>query len=198
MKRCALYRHFDRNDVLLYVGIADDPINRGRQHARAAAWAPFAARMTAEWLPCRAAAEVAERELIRHERPVYNRLGADGDADERIANYLRERAARGDSVRERPEEFVTLREAAHLQITPYDLATMRKSRRQRVRFPAHAGWSWGRRIYSIEALEEWASSLNFGIFGLWPVFTRSELRDLRRSLRHGRRRRTRGERGRDY
>jgi predicted GIY-YIG superfamily endonuclease len=196
VKRCALYRHFDEDDVLLYVGISDNPTRRGTQHASGSEWAKFAMRATVEWLPCRSAAEAAELEIIETEGPVYNRAGATGDVEARIAHYLEQRGKR-HLHRRAPEELLTLREAVRRKVVPYRLAVCLHARLQGERFPEHAGWSWGRRLYSDESLREWVDSLNFGAFALHPVFTRSELRSVRQYRRRLARRRTRGTRGED-
>jgi hypothetical protein len=87
-RRCALYRHYDAAGVLLYVGISENPVDRGRGHARYSEWVRYAARIEAEWLDSRAAAERAERLAIRSERPVFNIAHAVGDVDARIRSYL--------------------------------------------------------------------------------------------------------------
>lgn len=93
-RRCALYRHFDDVGVLLYVGISERPVHRGRTHAETAAWVQYAARMEADWLPDRTAAETAEKLVIQSERPVFNKVHAPGDMQQRITRYLEMRASR--------------------------------------------------------------------------------------------------------
>lgn len=94
-RRCALYRHFDDADVLLYVGITDnlgDRTNSG--HARTSDWVQYAERAEAEWWDSRELAGEAEREAVRDDRPVFNRQYAAGDVDGRIADYLHAREVR--------------------------------------------------------------------------------------------------------
>lgn len=93
-RKCALYRHFDDVGVLLYIGISERPVHRGRTHAEMAVWVSYASRMEAEWLPDRAAAEAAEKLAIQTERPVFNRTHAPGDLRQRISRYLEARADR--------------------------------------------------------------------------------------------------------
>lgn len=94
-RRCALYRHFDDQDVLLYVGITDtlgERTNNG--HARSSDWVQFAERAEAEWYDSREEASAAEREAVRGERPVFNRQYAEWDVDQQITAYLHERKVR--------------------------------------------------------------------------------------------------------
>ena len=90
-RRCALYRHFDQSDVLLYVGITDTLEGRTNGHARTSDWVRFAQYAEASWYDSREGAAEAEREAIRDETPVFNRQHALGDVDLRIAEYVRRR-----------------------------------------------------------------------------------------------------------
>lgn len=72
MSRTALYRHFDQLGRLLYVGISLDAVRRLGQHKQHAAWYSRITTICVEWYPTRAAAEAAEREGIRRERPKHN------------------------------------------------------------------------------------------------------------------------------
>lgn len=69
---CSLYRHFDAQGRLLYVGIAKSPELRAEQHQRSSRWCRFVADSTVEWLPSRAAACEAERVAIMTEKPIFN------------------------------------------------------------------------------------------------------------------------------
>jgi len=92
-RRCALYRHFDAAGVLLYVGISDAPVVRGKSHAKYSNWVRFAVRMEAEWLDSREAAERAERAAIRTERPIFNVAHAVGESVERMRRYVESQSA---------------------------------------------------------------------------------------------------------
>ncbi|MFE7485489.1 GIY-YIG nuclease family protein [Streptomyces sp. NPDC057552] len=70
--RTALYRLFDAQDTLLYVGIAEDPKSRWAQHAADKTWWPQVTRRDIEWLPDRKLAEEAERSAIEGEGPIHN------------------------------------------------------------------------------------------------------------------------------
>ena len=71
-RETTLYRHFDGEGGLLYVGIAYDAYNRWRQHQDHSAWTPEVRKTTYEPFPTREAALSAEREAIQSERPKYN------------------------------------------------------------------------------------------------------------------------------
>lgn len=70
--RTALYRHFDAAGTLLYVGITKDPSKRAEQHRYHSQWFRFTADSSVEWFDARRTAADAERDAIRHERPVFN------------------------------------------------------------------------------------------------------------------------------
>lgn len=70
--RTALYRFFDAQDRLLYVGISTWGIRRWREHSRSKDWWPDVVRTTIEHYPSREAAAAAEVEAIRTEHPLYN------------------------------------------------------------------------------------------------------------------------------
>lgn len=68
----ALYRHFDADGVLLYVGISLSAVARLAQHRDNAHWYRAIARVDIEWLPTREDAIFAERRAIFRERPLHN------------------------------------------------------------------------------------------------------------------------------
>jgi hypothetical protein len=70
-----LYRAFDRQRRLLYVGISDGLLLRFSAHADAAAWARYAEVITLERFDNRAVAAAAELAAIRDEDPVFNKYG---------------------------------------------------------------------------------------------------------------------------
>ncbi|MDL4812740.1 GIY-YIG nuclease family protein [Actinomadura opuntiae] len=76
-RRTALYRLYDANGLLLYVGIAYDPGARFYQHSREKPWWPEVARKTVTWLGDRETAERAEVTAVRGEAPKYNRSGVE-------------------------------------------------------------------------------------------------------------------------
>lgn len=73
---CAVYRHFDADGSLLYIGVSSDPHSRHMGHlSRGSEWATQVATIKVEWHEDRAAALLAESDAIAAERPKHNRLG---------------------------------------------------------------------------------------------------------------------------
>lgn len=72
MSRTALYRHYDAEGRLLYVGITDCLSARDKQHREVAAWHKDVVRSETQWCVSRQHAAALERVAIRFERPVYN------------------------------------------------------------------------------------------------------------------------------
>lgn len=75
-QRTALYRFYDADERLLYVGITNDPWRRWRQHVLEKSWYPQVKHQAVTWYDDRTAAEVAEYVAIRCERPRFNIAGA--------------------------------------------------------------------------------------------------------------------------
>lgn len=71
-EQTSLYRHFDADQVLLYVGISLRPIQRLAQHEGASHWFQNIARIEIEKFPSRSDALQAEAEAIWRERPKHN------------------------------------------------------------------------------------------------------------------------------
>lgn len=67
-----LYRHFDAQGRLLYVGITVDPGRRWKQHQADKPWWAEVAQTTYEQHPDRASVLAAEREAILREEPLHN------------------------------------------------------------------------------------------------------------------------------
>jgi hypothetical protein len=103
--RCALYRWFDANSVLLYAGITERLSVRGKAHARDSGWMRFAVRSEAVMYPSRADALVAEREAIQSERPIFNIQHSEGAAAAvRRAEYIASHGSAPTAVIDRPRE----------------------------------------------------------------------------------------------
>jgi hypothetical protein len=68
----ALYRFYDDEDQLLYVGISEHFPRRARQHEDEKPWFDQVVRAAVEHWPTRSAAEEAERLAIEIEQPVFN------------------------------------------------------------------------------------------------------------------------------
>lgn len=117
-RRCALYRHYDDQDVLLYVGITDNLGERTNGgHARSSDWVRFAARAEAEWHDSRELASSAERKAVREERPVFNRQYAEWDVDREIGDYLQRREI--ERMRSTLDEYDTV-VRRFLRLAPQD------------------------------------------------------------------------------
>ena len=72
MRRCSLYRHFDANGRLLYVGVSTHVSSRTLQHMRDSHWYFDIVRIEIEHYPNRMRAERAEAIAIRDENPLHN------------------------------------------------------------------------------------------------------------------------------
>jgi PHD/YefM family antitoxin component YafN of YafNO toxin-antitoxin module len=71
-KRTALYRLYDADGVLLYIGISHDPETRFGQHSKLKEWWPLVARREVQWFDDLPSAATAEAEAIRGEDPEHN------------------------------------------------------------------------------------------------------------------------------
>lgn len=78
----ALYRLFDANGRLLYIGTSIEPERRFREHRKTAKWWPQVARREVEWLEVNGMAALhAELAVITAESPLWNRQGRNPAAD---------------------------------------------------------------------------------------------------------------------
>lgn len=71
-ERTALYRHWDEEDNLLYVGISLSAVARLSDHMANSQWASDIAKVTVEYYGSRPAALAAEQKAIETEAPAYN------------------------------------------------------------------------------------------------------------------------------
>jgi predicted GIY-YIG superfamily endonuclease len=71
-ERTALYRLYDANDVLLYLGISWNPDFRWEQHRNEKHWAHQVTRRDVEWYPTRSAALAAEEAATAVETPLHD------------------------------------------------------------------------------------------------------------------------------
>ena len=67
-----LYRFFDAEDTLLYIGITMNPVTRFRAHRADKDWWCEVANIRIETFDDRSALEAAERDAINSEKPKYN------------------------------------------------------------------------------------------------------------------------------
>ena len=72
--RTALYRHFDSDGRLLYVGISLNPASRQSNHSQNAEWYSDISEIKLEWFETRYAAATAEIAAIENENPKHNKL----------------------------------------------------------------------------------------------------------------------------
>jgi predicted GIY-YIG superfamily endonuclease len=67
-----LYRLFDQDERLLYVGVTQDLFRRWKEHSKQKDWWKQVFKFTQECYPDRASVEAAERDAIKSECPMYN------------------------------------------------------------------------------------------------------------------------------
>jgi predicted GIY-YIG superfamily endonuclease len=85
----ALYRWWDEENLLLYVGISDELAARVKGHVRGSSWMDFAATSAIERHPTRTAALAAEEEAIKAEKPIFNKQhNSSPEAQQRLVEYL--------------------------------------------------------------------------------------------------------------
>jgi excisionase family DNA binding protein len=75
-ERTAVYRVFDAEGALLYVGISNKFGTRWEHHASMQPWWPLANKQTVEWHPDRDTAEAIEVAAIKTECPRFNVIHA--------------------------------------------------------------------------------------------------------------------------
>ena len=68
----ALYRHFDKDGGLLYVGISLSHLSRLIQHRERAHWYRQIETVKIQWFASRSEAIAAERHAIKTEKPIHN------------------------------------------------------------------------------------------------------------------------------
>lgn len=68
-----LYRHFDRDDILLYVGISLSAVTRLSQHKNQSPWYDYISKITIENHLTKQDARTAEKKAIIKENPLYNK-----------------------------------------------------------------------------------------------------------------------------
>jgi|GEM_PF-5834944 len=67
-----LYRHFDSEGTLLYVGVSLSVLTRLVQHKSSSSWYASVTQITIENYESREDAELAEKHAIESERPIWN------------------------------------------------------------------------------------------------------------------------------
>lgn len=104
---CALYRHFDADGQLLYVGITSDLQSRTSHHKATSAWFDKVARTTTVCFDTREAALAAEAAAITKEKPLHNRdhayRGEVGTVAEIISRWPTRRDLHADCKAVKPD-----------------------------------------------------------------------------------------------
>ena len=92
-KKHYVYRIFDHDGRLIYVGCSHDPETRMATHRHTMWWAPQIARIKIKVYPNKDAGHDAEREIIRAEKPRWNLKGQWANRDTwtaaECADYLK-------------------------------------------------------------------------------------------------------------
>lgn len=78
-----LYRYYDKNNVLLYVGISVNAVYRFTQHKNKSSWVDDIERIEIEKFESKKEASEAEVKAIRNEKPLYNVIHQ-GDSEDFI------------------------------------------------------------------------------------------------------------------
>jgi hypothetical protein len=87
--REALYRWYDIDRRLIYVGITSDLHVRQSSHVRKSSWTQFASISVVQRYPTRGYSEWAERRAICDEQPLFNHQHNDtSEARQRLVEYL--------------------------------------------------------------------------------------------------------------
>jgi predicted GIY-YIG superfamily endonuclease len=68
-----LYRHYDQDGKLLYVGVTDDPARRLQEHLRDSRWRGKIASVSVQRCTSQQEAVAAERSAILNEYPIWNK-----------------------------------------------------------------------------------------------------------------------------
>lgn len=175
----AVYRMFDQDGRLLYVGSTKNPGGRFGGHLEKR-WFLQVVSISLEWFPTKAAAVLAENRAIQSEHPRLNVAGTTRSGcrpvpvgplsaplpPARLLAALETldppRKAAGSSGKVAqlvapPDGQVTLTQAIALRILPGNIAAVRKQA-QRSNFPSPAGKSGAAHLYDIRELEAYADA----------------------------------------
>jgi excinuclease UvrABC nuclease subunit len=96
-----LYRHFDKNDRLLYVGISLSVFQRLAQHRSRAHWFEQICRVEMEQFATREEAKAAERVAIKREKPLFNIQFSEQQAAARAAAKVQ----RNKTIKSKPDRL---------------------------------------------------------------------------------------------
>lgn len=77
MSRTALYRHYQADGQLAYIGVTKDPQRRLAQHVAKADWVATITTTEMQWFNSKPEAMAAEADAIRSEKPLFNKIYSD-------------------------------------------------------------------------------------------------------------------------
>lgn len=95
VRETAVYRLFDADDRLLYVGMTCNPDARLKWHKQNSPWWPEVRRKALIWCEDREVAEEEERSAIRLEKPLHNVNGHGTPCDRHLDKKLAVRVPQG-------------------------------------------------------------------------------------------------------
>ena len=81
MSKTAVYRVYDSDDALLYVGMSRSPFARFLSHSKSSDWFDSVTRLELAWYPDREQAKTAESAAILKESPKHNVTGTASEID---------------------------------------------------------------------------------------------------------------------
>ena len=84
----ALYRHFDADGQLLYIGVTNHPDRRLAEHKCRSSWGGIIASVNLIWFGDRASALVAEARAISAENPVHNSTRSIAETGDPLIDWM--------------------------------------------------------------------------------------------------------------
>jgi len=122
MTKTALYRHYDADGALLYVGASGNSFRRLLEHERTKEWAEKVARIELEWFDDAVQAFMAEKAAIAAEKPLHNVMHTATEAGGGPRRAMWERfAERGLSMKEAAKEAGVTYQAARKAASRYGI-----------------------------------------------------------------------------
>jgi predicted GIY-YIG superfamily endonuclease len=88
--RTSLYRHYDSNGILLYIGVSLSQLRRLQEHSRNSSWFDTVATIKVEYFETRNLALQAEQAAIILEKPLHNKAHSlfPSEVSELIGEFL--------------------------------------------------------------------------------------------------------------